>query len=249
MIVYSRFNCRQHCLERNPSKLVHEKDVLRAIRRMNSLRFEERWLRERLDLFRTYTVPSMESQTNQKFRWIGIAHPDSPGWFIDELRQTHRMDLKLHEWDVDVDKEVGHTTVNLDTDDALSRNFIANARNVNFIGETLFLRGMRFRPYTNCWISTQTLNSHFNIVQHPEWSVLDFSHGMGNLKKHIIHIKQPMWLEVIHERNIANTLRTARKDRDLGAEEAKKYFDLHYERIHDRVIEVNYIATRPGENK
>jgi hypothetical protein len=231
MIIYSRFNCRHFCIEKNASPQIHPSDIGRAVRRMNKLRFEEQWLRERLELFKLFTLPSVENQTNQKFRWVGIAHPNSPTWFIDELAAVSRMELQLHEWDVAAD-EGGHTTVNLDTDDALARNFVAEARKIKFEGETIFPRGMRYRPRTDCWVGTWSANAHFNVVQHPELTVLDFSHGMyDQIEKQIIEVRHPMWLEVIHERNISNRIRTARATQNLGANHAKHYFDVDYEAI------------------
>ena len=227
MIVYTRFNCRHFCIEKTQPQPLHPEDTGRAIRRMNRFRFEEKWLRERLELFKTFTIPSINQQTDQEFLWVGIAHPDSPTWFLDELSAISRMSLQLHEWDIDA-KELGHTTVNLDSDDALSRDFIYETKKIQFQGETLFLRGMRYRLLTGCWISTKAPNSHFNIVQHPKMTVLDFSHGMGPLNKNIIDLKKPMWLEVIHERNIANRIKTAKKDKNLGAAYAGKFFDLKF---------------------
>jgi len=101
------------------------------------------------------------------------------------------------------------------------------ARKITAKGETIFTRGMRFREYTNCWITTSTNNCHFNIVRHPELTVLDFSHGMGPLEKHIIDLKRPAWLEVIHEENVANKLMSARKDRNMGYKLAARYFDIN----------------------
>lgn len=234
MIVYSRFNCRQFALEGNPSSQVDKKDVARAVRRMNNLRFDEAWLQRRLNLFNTFTVPSVMGQTNQKFHWVGIAHPDSPKWFLDELAKVSRMELQLHVWDVNSRKVPHHTTVNLDTDDALSRDFIERARNVNFEGETIFPRGMRYRIQTQCWITSRTDNAHFNIVRHPKWTVLDFSHGMGAIEKNIVDHRRPMWLEIIHEENIANKLCSASASKNMGAKFAERYFDLDYGRIkHD----------------
>lgn len=231
MIIYSRFNCHQHCLERNQNPLVSKQDVRRARRRMAALRFDDGWLRRRLDLFNTYTVPSVIGQTDQKFRWVGVAHPDSPRWFLDELSAVSKMELKLHEWDVDAN-ELNHGSINLDTDDALARDFVNLARSIAFQGETIFPRGMRYRPHTQCWVTTRTENAHFNLVQGVGITVLNFSHGMHPKKpKQIVDVKQPMWLEVIHEENIANQIRTARKSKNMGPAFAAQFFDLDYGRI------------------
>lgn len=226
MIIYSRFNSRQYSIEQNRSPQLLEHEAHKATRRMQLLRFDDIWLQERLDLFNAFTLPSVLSQTNQKFRWVGIAHPNSPDWFLEELGKVDRMELVLVDLDIEA-KESKHTTINLDTDDAISRDFVAEVRKLDFEGETIFPRGMRYRILTNCWIATRAYNSHFNIVQHPTQTVLDFSHGMGPLEKQIVDIKRSMWLEVIHERNISNRLRTAKKDRNLGEREAAKFFEVN----------------------
>lgn len=231
MIIYSRFNCKHFVLEENPSPLIHTDDVRRAKRRMNNLRFNEQWLQERVRLFETYTLPSVLSQTSQKFRWIGIVHPDTSPWFIRKLKEYPKLELRQAELDIEAKEPGCHTTINLDTDDALSKDFIAEARKIDFQGETIFPRGMRYREFTNCWITTRSNRSHFNLVQHPEKTVLDFSHGMGMLKQNIVDLKRPLWLEIIHEQNISNSLRTAKASKNMGPMFASQYFDVDYNRI------------------
>ncbi len=233
MIIYSRFNCRHFVIEKNPSPQIDGRDIRRASRRMNAFRFHEPWLQERMRLFETYTLPSVLSQTNQKFRWIGIVHPDTSPWFVKQLRKYPRLEIRQSEWDIDAKEPGRHTTINLDTDDTLSRDFIAEARKIDFQGETIFLRGMRYRELTDCWITTRSSRNHFNIVQHPELTALDFSHGMGNLPQNIVDQKRPMWLEIIHEQNISNTLRTAKATENVGAEAAGAFFDIDYGRINN----------------
>ena len=200
-----------------------------------------------MGLFETYTLPSVLSQTNQKFRWIGIVHPDTSPWFVKRLQQLPKLEVKQCEWDIDAKEPGGHTTINLDTDDAISRDFIEEARKIDFQGETLFLRGMRFREFTDCWISTRTPHGHFNLVQDPELSVLDFSHGMGPMPQSIVDLKRPMWLEVIHEQNIANSIQAAKASKNVGPEGAAAYFDIDYSRVrgNPQVGVGNYGRGRP----
>ena len=77
-------------------------------------------------------------------------------------------------------------------------------------------------------MSFGTPNCHFNIVNHPEMSVLDFSHGMGFLPKNIIHTKNPMWLEVIHEENISNKLHKTKRSYNLSLAYAERHFKLNF---------------------
>ena len=238
MIIYSRFNCRHHCIEASYGKRMN--NLKNTKLQMAEKRFEEKWLLERLDLFRTYTLPSVLSQIDQRFTWVGIAHPDSPKWFIEELQKVERMTLKLEEWDVDAKEPPGQTTVNLDTDDAISRDFVACAREVDphFVGEVILIRGLKFRPRNNFWAYTRSYHSHFNVVQHPTTTVLDFFHGHGarrGLERLEVDTKRPMWLQVIHERNLLNKIKLAKSDKNMGIKIAQDYFELNYNRIAEQV--------------
>ena len=194
---------------------------------MEESRFDDEWLKRRLDLFDKFTYPSVVAQTDQKFRWRGIVHEDSPSWFLKELEKYPRMEV--HKVDVDIEVAVrGEDSVNLDTDDALARDFIYQARKIDHRGESLFLRGTRYRILTDCWTGVKMPGGHFNIVKDPKLTVLDFIHGRsGTLPVNVVDIKAPMWLEVIHEENIANRLRTAKKDQNLGYDYTSKYFELN----------------------
>lgn len=229
MIIYSRFNCRQHVID-NDSSVSNQL----AARRMEARRFQESWLKDRLDLFNTYTLPSILSQTDKNFHWVGIVHPDSPKWFIDELEKISILDLKLSEWDVDAKVSGDDFTVNLDTDDALSRNFVEEAKKVDFQGETIFPLGMRYREnHGGYLIYTRTNYCHFNIVQHPSMTVLDGAHGQTGLKKNIVEsIRKPMWLEILHGDNIMNlVMKKTRKDKNLAQQVASRYFDVKRYRV------------------
>ncbi len=198
---------------------------------MNELRFHEPWLQERMKLFENYTLPSVMAQIDQDFRWIVIVHPDTSPWVVKRLRCLPKLEVRQFEWDVDAKEPGGHVTINLDTDDAISRDFTVEARKIDFVGETIFVRGMKFRILTKCWITSRTDNAHFNVVNHPELTVLDFSHGMGPLEKDLVDLKRPMWLEVIHEKNVANKLRTAKADQNMGPRFASQYFELNWNEV------------------
>jgi hypothetical protein len=193
---------------------------------MDGYRFNDEWLQNRLDLFDKFTYPSIEAQTDQKFRWIGIVHKDSPSWFFKELEKYPRMEVHKTEFDIDVAVR-GEDSVNLDTDDALSRDFIEEARSIDFEGEILFQRGLRYRILTGNWIGAHAFYGHFNVVKHPEMTVLDFSHGRSKrIETKVIDNRRPMWLEIIHEENIANRMRSASKDKNLGEPYAAQFFEI-----------------------
>lgn len=227
MVIYSRFNCRQHVLENVSTKQIRPKDKARAVRRMKSLRFDEAWLARRMALFEQFTYPSVLAQTDQDFKWVGLVHQDSPQWLFDDLSHFHRLQVVPVEMDIDAVIR-GGKSINLDTDDALAADFVEQARKVDFEGETIFPNGACYRIMTDHWIGVTRPNAHFNIVQHPELTVLDFSHGMtATVEKQLVNIRRPMWLEVIHEENISNKLRTTSADRDMGWDYGLKHFKVN----------------------
>jgi hypothetical protein len=230
MILYSRFNCRQYVIESLHTEGLSGIDMRRAARRMVKFRFDEMWLKRRIQLFEAFTYPSVLSQTHQDFRWLVLVHPNSPSWVIDRMKSYSRLETCLVEWDVEAAIR-GVKSVNLDTDDAIARNFMKVANEVNFEGETILYRGMRHRILTGVWIGARSPNAHFGIIQHPVDTVLDHSHGMGILPKDVLDLKAPMWLEVIHEENISNKLVKARASKDVKYETAAKYFDVRKDKI------------------
>jgi hypothetical protein len=174
---------------------------------MTKYRFWNEWLKARLKLFDTYTYPSVLAQTDQNFRWIGLAHRDSPAWFIEALRKYGRMECHLVDYDTDTAVR-GGISVNLDTDDALARNFVKSAKNSEE-GETIYVHGLKYRESDDFWFETDdaVAGSAFNVINHRTVTVLDHMHGRSDLYKHLIHGTDPKWLQVIHERNVANALR------------------------------------------
>lgn len=235
MIIYSRWNCKHQCQElpTTPTKTwtreEHRKRKYEA--KMAKFRFKDIWLENRLTLFNHFTYPSILSQTDQDFRWIGIVHKDSPAWFIEKLTFFDRMEIQLVEIDAEATVKEDPTSINLDTDDAISRNFIEDAKKITFDGETIFSHGLKYRVWSDFWMDTRDEQSHFNMIQHSDITVLDYLHGRAKLPKNILYSPEPMWIEVIHEKNIANKLRPPYSKKhggppNMGLKHAMKYFEF-----------------------
>jgi len=202
---------------------------------MKSIRFDRDWLERRLRLFEAFTYPSVLAQTNQNFRWLGLVHPDSPQWFLDRVSAYDKLEMVPVEYDLNAVIR-GGKTINLDTDDAIAKNFIEAAHRVTFVGETIFERGIIYRIYTRAWLSTKAPRSHFNVINHREVTVLDYSHGMGVLDKKVVNTSQPMWLEVIHEENIANKMKSTSRSKNMGYKAATEHIEIASEQ---RVLKLN----------
>lgn len=102
---------------------------------------EEGWLRNRLEIFRTVTVPSVQYQSDPDFTWIIKCHPRTPDWarsilsdgpyianydgspqFSSVDRQASSTFARLIR-QITNDKEI--ITSRVDSDDALSRDYIS----------------------------------------------------------------------------------------------------------------------------
>jgi len=237
MIIYSRWNCQQSSLMKAhprgaPDETWTTEQLRRRAdsRRMVRYRFWDEWLTQRLDLFEKYTYPSVQSQTDQNFRWIGLAHRDSPTWFIEALRKYNRMELHLVTYDTETTIN-GGISVNLDTDDALSRDFVKNAQNVA-VGETVYTHGVKYRERDSFWFDTvdEVAGSVYNVINHCSTTVLDYMHGRSDLDKHLIHTEDPKWLQVVHGRNVANGFRPHEEPGGrTDLEQVQRYFEIRKE--------------------
>jgi hypothetical protein len=197
---------------------------------MTKYRFWDEWLNRRLELFETYTYPSVLAQTDQNFRWLGLVHKDSPSGFIEALRKYDRMELHLVDYDTDA-AIPGGISVNLDTDDALSRNFVKTAKNSKE-GETVYVHGLKYRERDAFWFETddEVAGSAFNVINHRHVNVLNHMHGRSDLDKHLIHTTDPRWLQVVHERNIANGFRPREEPGGrTDFEKVQRYFEIRKE--------------------
>jgi hypothetical protein len=165
------------------------------------------------------------SQTDKDFRWIGIVHNETPRWVLDRLKQTSKLELAVVEYDVEAAVR-GVPSINLDTDDAIARDFVAQAKKIKPVGQTVFLRGLRYRLKTDVVISTRSKASHFNLVNHSDKTVLDFPHVSPPMEHRVVDLKRPMWLEIIHERNICNKLNRTKRCKRFSQEFVSKYFEI-----------------------
>jgi len=244
MIIYSRWNCvhstLQDILDHPVSEELYEPWLYRHRacqyhNKMRRLRFSNKWLAHRLKLFKTFTYPTVLSQTNQDFTWRGLIHKDSPDWFLQKLPYFPRMEVHLVNFDTE-GAVVGKPSINIDTDDAISKYFIEQCKTVAFEGETVFSHGIKYRPYTNFWLNTTYDEAPFNMIQHPTHTVLDFLHGRSSLVKNVVYTEDPLWVQTIHEGNIANSLNPPFSKAKGGPTSVelsyiKKHFDIKYDNI------------------
>lgn len=181
------------------------------------------WLRHRFDLFETFCLPSVRSQTNRNFRWLVLFDEETPEEFrrrfeghrdFSNMKPVYISEFKLpvvQECILDEVRESDtHVIVSrLDNDDAISSDFIDqvqcrfSAQDLLFVN---FPRGFELqggklyerRALSNSFISViERCDGRFLFITS---SHLELSHigPIVNVETH------PLWMIVCHDANICN---------------------------------------------
>lgn len=173
-------------------------------------------LNQRLQLFRQYTRPSVEAQTDQNFEWLILGEPpiNIPGArkFGDQLPAPLPTTMKEAYLDYirEVSKDEDYVLMTrLDNDDMLMPTFMKEIHNqvhepgllYEFLGYRLDLRNGRFYKDK---IHTKDITSPFTtLVSTPRnlKTVYYCNHSkMGNIFGYTL-IKKRGWVQIIHDTN------------------------------------------------
>jgi len=183
----------------------------------------DNWLRERIELLKKYTLPSIQGQIDQNFTWLLLVSDQVSTKWVDELEglvrprgtvvvqegyasegESFRRFLESRSESI--------ITVWFDSDDMLHPEFISRLRAADIqVGEVLsFVKGAVHEPSTsrsavyknhgNPFLSLHDSSSNnvFLIGGHSKVS------SESSKRLHTIMTKDPMWLQIIHGGNIAN---------------------------------------------
>lgn len=181
------------------------------------------YLRHRGGLFRRYCVPSVLRQTCKDFTWIVFFDPATPAEHYAPLAGYADVKLcKTMAEGLDAVKamlpEGPVITSRVDNDDALAPDFIervqaaarAERRPGSFVisferGLEVLLRSRRHRR--RVWIQNQFPSLVVDGALRK--TILDFSHTRLDRMFPVVAVDtaEPMWLTIIHERNVANRRR------------------------------------------
>lgn len=183
------------------------------------------WLRERVDLFEKYTVPSVLSQTRPEFSWVVYLDPDSPQWLRERMRAHERSGLILKYQvprsaaDVAADigsilePQVDHViTSNIDNDDGLARDFVDRLHDA--VGSTertgiYFARGL-IKHGPDLYVHTDRSNAFAAVAERREDMLTCWVDWHNRLGRHMpvkVVGGGPAWLQVVHERNVSNRVK------------------------------------------
>lgn len=219
----------------------------RAVRKMETRRFSKDWMKDRISLMKRYTAPSVADQTNKSFDWYVFVQAGTPDWVLDEIRDMGANTVIVANDDAESAQLIARqnrgwiATVNLDTDDAISRDFIQCVHeNLQEKNETFaFLRGMRHRdePGLDLWsFGFKSETNPFQVLVEKASeakTVFDRIHGKVD---RVIDTGHPMWLIVIHGDNLDNH-RLERSKRDKNdVSSISKHFSTNMTRGYGRGV-------------
>ncbi len=198
-------------------------------------RLEDTWLGERLELFQKYCFPAVRAQSNQNFTWLILFDEQTPARYLGIIRAYAKyanlvpvlcgdyesilptVRDKMRETAPDAD---WYVSTRLDNDDMLSVHYVHCLQEiVNSMDEaqlapadTLYVnfpKGLQlqegelydFEDQTNAFVSLIERSDDPKTVfwvDHP---------SIYNVSPVIQAETRPLWLQVLHERNVYNYLR------------------------------------------
>lgn len=190
------------------------------------IRAREGWLRDRIELFERYTVPSVAAQTNRDVRWIVYLDPESPEWLLERIRPhaeagllnpVLRATVSREELLSDIRATLGTpreilVTSNLDNDDGLASDYSERMVSVA-------TKHPRTAIYLTRGIVQGGRAAYLNLDRHnafvavretwddpvSAWS--DYHTALGHHMPTIEVGGAPGWLQVVHGANVSNRVR------------------------------------------
>lgn len=189
------------------------------------IRARDGWLAERVDLFETYTVPSVRSQTRRP-AWLVYLDPQSPSWLLDRLRPWQEqgvftaifrdaVDVSDLRSDLNAHVPRNHDrllTTNLDNDDGLAVDFCER------LGQTVssaprcvvYWPAGLIRCESNLYLRTDRRNAFCSVLESWEEPVTSWSEYHNEFGKvmPVVEVKAPPgWLQIVHGANVSNRVR------------------------------------------
>ncbi|ACZ31708.1 hypothetical protein Xcel_2694 [Xylanimonas cellulosilytica DSM 15894] len=190
------------------------------------IRAQDGWLAERIELFETYTVPSVRHQTVRDFRWIVYLDPQSPAWLVERLAPLVDDGLitpiytEHATWENVRDDARAVTggagsiliTTNLDNDDALATDFVERLqqratpgrREALYLGYGLIVHGDRV------YLRRDPHNAFCSVAEPWDGALTawrDWHIGLSDHMPAETLDGPPAWLQVVHGKNVSNRVR------------------------------------------
>ncbi len=192
------------------------------------------WLTDRFELFRTFTVPSVLSQSPQNRHWIIYLDGNSPQWLKSAMRDLQEAGVATpnyggrvqHEFLLTHLREVlGRdcgplTTSNLDNDDGLAKDFVQRLRDVpvDVPDTALYFTNGLIRSGGRLYRRSDPDNAFCAVRSDLAdlrtcWS--EWHNRLHTLMPVVCLDGDPGWLQVVHGTNVSNRVRGRLADPEL----------------------------------
>jgi glycosyltransferase involved in cell wall biosynthesis len=187
---------------------------------------DDHWLRERAELFSSFTAPSVRAQSGAPFSWFIFCDVDSPPWLLRVL-SAEAANAKLVMLPAFSSRAIAEAvsaaipngasqviTTRLDNDDAIGRGFMSvvqqRATGCRTLEAVNVLNGCQLSHNKLC-LRSDPSNAFISLVEDPSVAqirtVFDRPHQewINTIPLRQV-VTDAMWLQVIHQRNLANRL-------------------------------------------
>lgn len=229
------------------------------------------WLEERIQLFQTYTLPSIQAQTNQDFEWFILidAHtPDSIYQRLQDIANSYKV-IQLIRVEAQGDEALnayyrllanelgkGHNilmSTRLDSDDCLMSDFISTTHNLldaNIIPVAIsFPNGLQYFSQKKWTFRITYPYNHFLTLCEKgdsARSALGYNHTciQDYVPLKLEYTPLPMWTEIVHGGNIANNYAPTLKPypQPFTLKNVIGFIALH---LHYRGWQLQYVIRHP----
>jgi hypothetical protein len=201
----------------------------------------EEWLRHRLTYFESMCIPSISRQSARDFRWLVYFDAERDPWFeasvnalssdglFEPVWVNGRFDPKVCAEDVAKrSSRPWIITSRVDNDDALARDYVEQvqalfAERTEFVN---FTAGLQLTDDGKLLHRSDPSNAFISLIEpnsHQAMCVYVDSHDRVSKHAPIRQVStHPMWVQMVHGRNIANAVHGVRANPAL----LSRYFDV-----------------------
>lgn len=198
----------------------------------------EDWLKTRFYLFDTYCFPSLKNQTCRDFIWFVLFDINTPDKYLQRITEyknefSNFYPLFLESGDsecinrnlnIAIKKEIDEATKyvitsRIDNDDAFHMQMIDDVQKRFDYQDDLFFNfeyGLQYDLKKKILVKFLYKKNHFlsriEKLQEPIQTVISVDHTQIDTVAEVENIlqKHPLWIEVVHDSNISNSIRLSK---------------------------------------
>nr|WP_281359110.1 glycosyltransferase [Pseudarthrobacter oxydans] len=201
----------------------------------------EEWLRHRLGYFTSMCIPAVREQSAQAFKWLVYFDAEREEWFEEAVNAladgvfepvwvAGKFDPKACARDVRTrSSQPWVITTRVDNDDALARDFVEQVQ-AQFAERTEFVNftaGMQLTDDGRLLHRSDPSNAFISLIEPNSDTLMSVYVDWHDRVSKYAPIRQvrthPMWVQMVHGRNIANKVHGIRANPAL----LSKYFEVN----------------------